>query len=94
MVFSDRLGNVLAAKDLCCSAASVKHSPYKSKHVVFIYDLCLKNIAQAASQRYKSHLVLYAYFHRLHLKMPEGFHRSAMFACAIMFPFTYFLHLL
>ena len=38
----------------------MKHSPYNSKHVVFIYDVCLKNIAQAASQRCKSHLLLYA----------------------------------
>ena len=90
MVFFDRSGSVLAAKDLCCSAASMKHSPYYSKHVVFIYDVCLKNIAQAASQRCKSHLVLYAICTDCTSKCQRVF---AAVQCLCNYVSFYFLHL-
>ena len=65
----------------------MKHSPYNSKHVVFIYDVCLKNIAQAAS------LVLYCMlFAQIAPQNARGFSLQCN-VCAIMFPFisyTYF----
>ena len=63
----------------------MKYSPFNSKHVVFICDVCLKNVAQAASQCCKSRAV--CYLHRLHLKMPEGFYCSAIFVqlCSLFF---------